>query len=122
MQEVMPGIIVDPLIKGGKPVIKGTRVPVELIVGKLAGGLTYEEIMAEYDLKKEDILAALRYAANILVEEQILLRIPNEFTITQTNELLLSSLRILREVDIVGNIVVIEPRKIRIRKRRIKTS
>ncbi|QGP92632.1 hypothetical protein MGLY_20190 [Neomoorella glycerini] len=53
MQEVMPGIIVDPLIKGGKPVIKGTRVPVELIVGKLAGGLTYKEIMAEYDLKKK---------------------------------------------------------------------
>jgi len=63
MQEVMPGIIVDPLIKGGKPVIKGTRVPVELIEGKIAGGLTYEEIMAEYDLKKEDILAALHYVA-----------------------------------------------------------
>ncbi|WP_422880112.1 DUF433 domain-containing protein [Neomoorella glycerini] len=45
--------------------MKGTRVPVELIVGKIAGGLTYEEIMAEYDLKKEDILAALRYAAII---------------------------------------------------------
>ena len=63
MQEVMPGIIVDPLIKGGKPVIKGTRIPVELIEGKIAGGLTYEEIMAEYDLKKEDILAAMHYLA-----------------------------------------------------------
>lgn len=67
----MPGIVVDPLIKGGKPVIKGTRVPVDLILGKLAGGLTYEDVMSEYELEKEDILAALRYAANILADEQV---------------------------------------------------
>ncbi|MCR4430997.1 MAG: DUF433 domain-containing protein [Tepidanaerobacteraceae bacterium] len=71
MQEIIHGIIIDPLIKGGKPVIKGTRVPVELILGRLASGLSYEEIMAEYELTKEDIFAALRYAANILSNEQV---------------------------------------------------
>lgn len=38
----------------------------ELIIGKLAGGMTYEEVMSEYDLSKEDILAALDYAAKHL--------------------------------------------------------
>lgn len=71
MKEIMPRIVVDPLIKGGKPVIKGTRVPVDLVVGKLAGGLTYEEVMEEYDLTREDVLAALRYAASILAEEEV---------------------------------------------------
>ena len=50
----------------GKPVIKGNRVPVDLIIGKLAGGMTYEEVMAEYDLSRQDILAALDYAAKHL--------------------------------------------------------
>lgn len=39
--------------------IKGTRVPVDLVIGKLAGGLTAEEVMKEYDLKREDVLNAL---------------------------------------------------------------
>lgn len=62
--------------------------------------------------------AGLSYKTSIDHYGLILLRIPNEFTITKTNELLLSSLHILREDDIVGNIVVIEPRKIRIRKKK----
>ncbi|MBU4319789.1 MAG: DUF433 domain-containing protein, partial [Nitrospinae bacterium] len=53
------------------PVIKGTRVPVDLIIGKLAGGMTYEEVMSEYDLTKEDILAVLDYAAKHLAEEEV---------------------------------------------------
>ncbi|HSB05459.1 MAG TPA: DUF433 domain-containing protein [Thermodesulfobacteriota bacterium] len=40
-----------------------TRVPVEFVVGKLAGGMTVEEVRNEYDLKREDILNALSYAA-----------------------------------------------------------
>jgi uncharacterized protein (DUF433 family) len=71
MKEIVPGIVVDPLVKAGKPVIKGTRVPVELVIGKLAGGLTFEELMEEYDLTKDDVLAALRYAASVLSEEEI---------------------------------------------------
>ncbi|MBU4533422.1 MAG: DUF433 domain-containing protein [Firmicutes bacterium] len=38
MKEISPGIVIDPDIKGGKPVIKGTRVPVDLFLGWLAGG------------------------------------------------------------------------------------
>ncbi|HAA90549.1 MAG TPA: hypothetical protein DCE07_08305 [Peptococcaceae bacterium] len=65
MQEISPGIVVDPEIKGGKPVIKGTRVPVDLLLGKLAGGATYEEVMEEYELTRDQIYAALRFAATV---------------------------------------------------------
>ncbi len=57
----MERIVIDPKIMHGKPVIKGTRVPVEVILGGLIGGMTYEEIEKEYNVKKEDILAATRH-------------------------------------------------------------
>ena len=64
----------DPAIMLGKPVIKGTRVPVELIVNKLAGGRTVEQLLKSYPhLEAEDIYACLSYAAesvkNVLVYE-----------------------------------------------------
>jgi uncharacterized protein (DUF433 family) len=58
-------------VRFGKPVIKGTRVPVDLVFGKLAAAMTYEEIMAEYTLTKEDILAVLDYAAKHLAGEEV---------------------------------------------------
>ena len=64
-------ICVDEKIRGGKPVIKGTRVPVDLILGKLAGGMTYEEIMKEYDITHKDILSALEYASSYIGGEEI---------------------------------------------------
>jgi uncharacterized protein (DUF433 family) len=64
--EIADRITMDEKVRFGKPVIKGTRVPVDLIIGKLAGGMTYEEVMAEYDLTRQDILAALDYAAKHL--------------------------------------------------------
>ena len=72
MKEIAPRIVIDPKIRFGKPVIKGTRVPVDLILGKIAGGMTMEELMREYELKKEDILAALRYAAQVVKEEVLI--------------------------------------------------
>jgi len=48
--EIAPRISVDEKIRFGKPVISGTRVPVDLIIGKLAGGMTYEEVIAEYKI------------------------------------------------------------------------
>jgi len=72
MREIAPGITIDPKVRFGKPVIKGTRVPVDLILGKLAGGMTIEEVTKEYDLKKADILAALRYAAGIIKKESLI--------------------------------------------------
>ena len=69
--EISPRITVDPKIRFGKPVIQGTRVPVELIVAKLAGGMDAEDVMEEYDLTKDDIRAALSYAAKILIAEEV---------------------------------------------------
>ncbi len=69
--EIANRITVDEKVRFGKPVLTGTRVPVDLIIGKLAGGMSYEEVMNEYDLAKEDILAALDYAARRLANEEI---------------------------------------------------
>ncbi len=65
-------IDINPEIMGGKPVIKGTRVPVEVIIGGLAGGMTEEEVCKEYRIKPEDVKAALAYAAESLSEEHII--------------------------------------------------
>ncbi len=69
--DIAPRITIDKKVRFGKPVIKGTRVPVDLILGKLAGGMTYQEVMTEYDIAKEDILAVLAYASKHLAEEKI---------------------------------------------------
>ncbi len=63
--EPMHRITIDPKVMVGKPVIKGTRITVQLIVQLLANGATETEILNDYpDLKKEDIKAALSYAPN----------------------------------------------------------
>ncbi|MBI2303594.1 MAG: DUF433 domain-containing protein [Chloroflexi bacterium] len=64
-------ITINPEIMGGKPVIKGTRVPVQVVIGSLAGGMTVEEVCREYRLAQEDVLAALAYAAEALAEERL---------------------------------------------------
>jgi uncharacterized protein (DUF433 family) len=59
-------ITLDPHICHGKPCIRGLRYPVENVLEWLAGGMNIEEILADYeDLEREDILAALAYAARI---------------------------------------------------------
>ncbi|MBI4617278.1 MAG: DUF433 domain-containing protein [Planctomycetes bacterium] len=70
-QEIAPRIVVDENVRFGKPVIRGTRVPVDLVVGQLAGGMTFAEIADEYGVTREDILAALAYAAKTLEGEEI---------------------------------------------------
>ena len=61
----------------GKPVIKGTRITVENIVGELAAGYTYDDILSAHPhLTKDAVLAALGYAAAILKNEQIHLAAP----------------------------------------------
>ena len=60
-------IVIDPDLHHGDACIKGTRIPVTMIVGSLADGLTEEEILAAYpQLKTEHIQAALAYAADIM--------------------------------------------------------
>jgi uncharacterized protein (DUF433 family) len=75
MKEIARGIVVDAKVRFEKPVIKGTRVPVDLVVGKVAGGMTIETIMKEYDLKRKDILNALSYVAKLASEEGV--RVPS---------------------------------------------
>lgn len=71
MIELAPRIIVDPEIKFGKPVVQGTRVPVELILGKLAGGMDIDEIVREYGVTEDDVYAALKYAASLVASEEV---------------------------------------------------
>jgi uncharacterized protein (DUF433 family) len=59
-------IVLDPKICHGKPVIRGTRTPVAIVVGSLAGGMSFDEIQREYDLTAEDIRAALAFAAQLV--------------------------------------------------------
>ncbi len=68
---IAPLIVADPRVRFGKPVIRGTRVAVETIVGQLAGGMAVEDIMEEYELTRRQILAALRYAATRMAEERM---------------------------------------------------
>ena len=63
-------VIIDPEIQHGKPVIKGTRVPVARIIGALAGGMAKEEVMREYDVTEKDIRAALSYAGELIEQEE----------------------------------------------------
>jgi len=67
---VNDGIIIDPDIQHGKPVIRGTRVPVVRIIGGLASGMTNAEIMREYEVTEEDIRAALTYAGELIEQEE----------------------------------------------------
>ena len=62
-------IEIDPKIGHGKPVIRGTRVPVVRIVGGLAGGMSVQDVVAEYGVTEEDVRAALDYATRLIEEE-----------------------------------------------------
>lgn len=72
MHKLADKITVNPNICFGKPVIAGTRVPVDLVVGQMGSGMDTKEVMAEYELTKDQVLAALKYAASIISSENIL--------------------------------------------------
>jgi uncharacterized protein (DUF433 family) len=62
---------VNPKILGGKPVIRGTRIPVYLILELLSAGYDFKKIMEAYPtLKEEDIKAAVEYAAKIVKNKE----------------------------------------------------
>jgi len=67
----MSRIVIDKEIRHGKPVIKGTRVPVDIILGSLAGGMSYEEVCEDYEISEEDIKAAIRYATELVANEEV---------------------------------------------------
>ena len=63
-------IVIDPKICHGRPVIRGTRTPVAIVVGSLAGGMTFDDVHREYGLSAEDVRAALQYASELLDRER----------------------------------------------------
>ncbi len=66
-------VIMDPEIHHGDPCIKGTRIPVSILVGSIADGMTVDEVRAAYpQLSPDDVRAALAYAAEVLHREVIL--------------------------------------------------
>ncbi|MFQ5899541.1 MAG: DUF433 domain-containing protein [Candidatus Methylomirabilia bacterium] len=69
--EIAPRITVDSQVRFGKPVIKGTRVPVAVILDELAAGTTMEDTAREYRVTLEDIRAVLRYVAEVIADEDI---------------------------------------------------
>ncbi|MEM9858308.1 MAG: DUF433 domain-containing protein [Bacteroidota bacterium] len=67
-------IIANPNIMLGKPVIKGTRITVELVLRKLSEGMTIKQMLASYSqLSKEDIYAALTYASDLIANEEVII-------------------------------------------------
>lgn len=71
-QQLLERIFVDPQICHGKPCIKGTRIPVFVILDALAAGMTDQEIIKEYPpVTEEDIRAALLYASLVTRQEEV---------------------------------------------------
>ena len=68
-------IEINPEIMGGKPVIRGTRIPVELVLRKLGAGMTADPIIADHPrLTADDIRAAQAFTADYLADEEIVYR------------------------------------------------
>lgn len=72
-KNLLKRIEINPDIMAGKPIIKGTRIPVELILNLLGQQLSIDDILDDYPhLKKEDIQAALFYASGVIQNEEII--------------------------------------------------
>jgi uncharacterized protein (DUF433 family) len=66
-------VVVDPDIHHGDPCIKGTRIPVSIIVGSIADGMSVEEVTTSYpQLSGDDVRAALAYAAEVIQGEVVI--------------------------------------------------
>ena len=74
-EDLLKRIEVNPAVMLGKPIIRGTRIPVELILRKLSEGATEEDLMEAYPrLDKKDIQATFAYTADSLAHETIILQ------------------------------------------------
>ena len=67
----MARIIIDEEVRHGKPIVEGTRITVDDVLGWLESGLGYEEIEQEYGITKEDIIEVIRYASSFVRGEEV---------------------------------------------------
>jgi uncharacterized protein (DUF433 family) len=71
-EELLERIVINPKVMVGKPIVRGTRITVELVLKLLSQGLSVKEILKDYPhLSKQDISAVLLYAAKVASEEEI---------------------------------------------------
>jgi uncharacterized protein (DUF433 family) len=70
-ENLLSRIAIDQNVLCGKPVVKGTRISVEMILEKLAKNMSAEDIMSQYDIEEQDIRAALTYAQMALANEEV---------------------------------------------------
>ena len=113
-------ISIDPAVMMGKPCIKGTRVTVELILRKLGAGRSFADLLEAYPhLTEDDVRAALAFAADYMQHETVLAA---ERCVLELDRLSnVAEAEAVAEVvsahadKLLGNLVVIEPGRIRVR-------
>ena len=69
--KVMKNIIIDEEVRHGKPVIEGTRITVEEVLGLLETGMEFNKIQEEYGLDQEDIKSVIRYVNSFMSGEEV---------------------------------------------------
>jgi len=67
---MLDGIVIDPKIHHGVPVVQGTRMPVARIFGAMASGMSKEDLIEQYGLTEQNIRDAMKYAAHIIETER----------------------------------------------------
>ncbi|MBI2175821.1 DUF433 domain-containing protein [Candidatus Woesearchaeota archaeon] len=81
--DFMKRIVVDPKVMAGKPVVKGTRIPVDAILQRIADGMTIDEILLDYpNITRDDIKAALEYSANVVRGEDIIPEVKGKYAVS----------------------------------------
>ena len=68
--EIFPGISVDPEVRFGKPCLAGTRIDVATVVADAACGESFVAVQEAYELTREQVVAALRYAAHLVAQQR----------------------------------------------------
>ncbi len=64
--DLLERITIDPLVCHGKPVVRGLRYPVDMLLESMSAGMSHDELLTDYpDLERDDLLAVLAYAAKI---------------------------------------------------------
>ena len=70
MTDLDDRIQIDPRVCHGRAIIRGTRVPITIVLGSLAGGMSYNEVQREYGIALDDIRAAIHYANALVAGER----------------------------------------------------